>query len=36
VITDAICGLSASDEREVLQRFESQGGLLTTSAAVTA
>jgi nicotinamidase/pyrazinamidase len=36
VITDAICGLSASDEREVLQRFQSQGGVLTTSAKVTA
>jgi nicotinamidase/pyrazinamidase len=35
VITDAISGISASDEREVLQRFQSQGGLLTTSAAVT-
>jgi nicotinamidase/pyrazinamidase len=35
VVTDAISGISASDEREVLQRFQSQGGVLTTSAAVT-
>ncbi|MGI8958620.1 MAG: cysteine hydrolase family protein [Bryobacteraceae bacterium] len=36
VVTDAISGLSALDEREVLQRFRFQGGVLTTSAAVTA
>jgi nicotinamidase/pyrazinamidase len=36
VVTDAITGLSASDECDVLERFQSQGGILTTSAAVTA
>jgi nicotinamidase/pyrazinamidase len=36
VVRDAISGISASDEREVLQRFQAQGGVLTTSAAVTA
>jgi nicotinamidase/pyrazinamidase len=34
VVTDAISGISASDEQEVLERFQSQGGVLTTSAAV--
>ncbi|MGI9070348.1 MAG: cysteine hydrolase family protein [Bryobacteraceae bacterium] len=36
VVTDAISGISASDEQDVLERFQSQGGVLTTSAAVTA
>jgi nicotinamidase/pyrazinamidase len=36
VVTDAISGISASDEQEVLETFQSQGGVLTTSAAVTA
>lgn len=35
VVTDAIGAISASDEREVLERFQSQGGVLTTSAEVT-
>ncbi|MFL6351890.1 MAG: cysteine hydrolase family protein [Bryobacteraceae bacterium] len=34
IVTDTISGISASDEREVLQRFQSQGGVLTTSAAL--
>jgi nicotinamidase/pyrazinamidase len=36
LVTDAIKSLSASDEQDVLKRFQSQGGVLTTSAAVTA
>ena len=36
LVTDAIKSLSASDEHDVLQRFQGQGGLLTTSAVVTA
>jgi nicotinamidase/pyrazinamidase len=36
LVTDAIKSLSASDAKDVLQRFQSQGGVLTTSAAVTA
>jgi nicotinamidase/pyrazinamidase len=36
VVTDAISGISASDEQDVLERFQSQGGVLTTSAAVIA
>jgi nicotinamidase/pyrazinamidase len=36
LVTDAIKGISASDEREMIQRFEAQGGRLTTVAAVTA
>jgi nicotinamidase/pyrazinamidase len=36
IVTNAISGISASDEREVLERFQSQGGVLTTSAAVIA
>jgi nicotinamidase/pyrazinamidase len=36
LVTDAIKSLSASDEQDVLQRFQAQGGLLTTTAVVTA
>jgi len=36
LVTDAIKSLSASDEQDVLQRFQSQGGVLTTNAAVRA
>ena len=36
VVTDAIKSLNTSDEQDVLQRFQAQGGVLTTSAAVTA
>jgi nicotinamidase/pyrazinamidase len=34
LVTDAIKSLSVSDEQDVLQRFQSQGGVLTTSAVV--
>jgi nicotinamidase/pyrazinamidase len=36
LVTDAIKSLSASDERDVLERFQAQGGVLTTAAAVVA
>ncbi len=36
LVTDAVKSLSTSDEQEMLQRFQAQGGLLTTAAAVTA
>ena len=36
IVTDGINSLSASDEQDVLERFQSQGGVLTSSAAVTA
>ena len=36
LVTDAIKSLNTSDEQDVLQRFQAQGGVLTTSAAVTA
>jgi nicotinamidase/pyrazinamidase len=36
LVSDAIKSLSASDEQDVLQRFQSQGGVLTTAAAVMA
>ena len=36
LVTDGIKSLSASDEGDVLERFQSQGGVLTTSAAVAA
>jgi nicotinamidase/pyrazinamidase len=36
LITDAVKSLSASDEQDMLQRFQAQGGLLTTAAVVTA
>jgi len=36
LVTDGIKSLSASDEGDVLKRFQSQGGVLTTSAAVAA
>jgi nicotinamidase/pyrazinamidase len=36
LVTDAIKSLNTSDEQHVLQRFQAQGGVLTTSAAVTA
>lgn len=35
LVTDAIKGISASHERQMIQRFEAQGGRLTTVAAVT-
>lgn len=35
LVTDAISGISASDERDVLEQFQSQGGVLTTSDVVT-
>jgi nicotinamidase/pyrazinamidase len=35
LVTDAIKSLSTLDEQDVLKRFQSQGGVLTTSAAVT-
>jgi nicotinamidase/pyrazinamidase len=36
LVTDAIKSLHPEQEKQMLQRFESQGGLLTTSAAVLA
>jgi nicotinamidase/pyrazinamidase len=36
LVRDAIKSLSASDEQDVLERFQSQGGVLTTAAAVMA
>jgi nicotinamidase/pyrazinamidase len=36
LVTDAVKSLSKSDEQHMLQRFQAQGGLLTTTAAVTA
>lgn len=35
LVTDAIKSLNTADAQDVLQRFQSRGGLLTTSAAVT-
>lgn len=36
LVSDAIKSLNASEERETIERFQTQGGLLTTVAAVTA
>ena len=36
LVTDAVKSLSISDEQEMLQRFQAQGGLLTNTATVTA
>jgi nicotinamidase/pyrazinamidase len=35
LVSDAIKGINARDEREMIQRFEAQGGRLTTVAALT-
>ena len=35
LVTDAIKAINAQDEREMLERFQAQGGRLTTVAAVT-